>query len=170
MGYPLRWEQVAAPQKAEEAVVKRAAHANSFSQYFRRLVAVTFAGSAVIVFTVIGLSSYFLRDQRMPVLPAESLPAGAVVSAKSPHIVRRLGYLVVTGSVMNRSAKSLSRVEAVLDLLAADRHTLHSESAMVESDSVAPGSSSTFRLAMADAPNAAAYRLRFRRLNGSDLN
>ena len=177
MGYPLRWDQIADPQPLEAATVnigKESApknrHEDGFQSYFRRLATMTLVASVAIVFSVVGITSYILHDRSMPALSPDSLPAGAVVAALSPHIVRKLGFVVVTGSLVNRSAKSLQRVEAVVDLLGADRHTLKSQSALVDLDSVAPGRSSAFRLAMADSSSATAYRLRFRNLNGTDLN
>lgn len=170
MGYPLRWEEIAEPQQIEAAVVQKSAPTDGFQRRFRRLVALSAAGSTVLAFAAVGITSFLLRDRSMPALRQDSLPAGAVVATPSPHIDRRLGFVIVTGSVVNRSAKSLKRVEAVVDLLAADRHTLQSQSAMIDMDTVSPGRTSTFQLTMTDSLRATAYRLRFRKLNGMELN
>ena len=174
MGYPLRWEQLAAPQyeeqTQEEIVVQSVPRPKSLRRYFRRLVLLTFAGSVLLVLSVVIGSRFFLSDPQSPALRLDAAPAGTMATAVAPKIVRHVGFVVVTGRLVNRTGASLDRVEAVVDLLDGDRRTLSTQAAMVERDSIAPGQAASFQLAMVDVPEAQAYRLRFKKLYGSDIN
>jgi len=174
MGYPLRWDELAAPQCEDEAREQIAEIAESQPQslrrYFRRLVLVTSVGAALLALSVIGVSRLFLNDRQAPALQMESAPSGVEVSAAAPKVERRVGFVEVRGNLVNRTPASLDKVEAVVDLLDADRNTLSTQTAMVERDSIAPGQAANFQLEMADVPAAKAYRLRFKKLYGSELN
>lgn len=174
MGYPLRWDQLAAPQfeeqapiQAEEPQIQRPA---ALRRYFVRLVVGTLAVCTLLVLTVIGIFSVRLNSHEAPALRLDSAPTGATVFAARPKIVRHLGFAVVTGHVLNRTAASLDHVEAAVDLLDAERHVLASQSAMIDRESIAPGQSAGFQVEMPDAPQAKSYRLHFRKLYGADLN
>jgi hypothetical protein len=173
MGYPLRWDSIAAPalertapERQEEDDEERA-QARAAARYFRRLTLATMAGSAILVLSVIGVSRLVLAD-RASTLALDSAPASSAIAAL-PSAVRHAGYVVVSGTMTNRSARPLDRVEAVVDLLGADRRLLASQSAMVDRDRLAPGEGSSFHLAMSDVPTATEYRIHFRRLLGADL-
>ena len=174
MGYPLRWDELAAPQCEEEVheqIVEIAEpQPQSLRRYFRRLVLLTSVGCALLVLSVIGISRLFLGDRQAPVLKMESGPSGVEVSAAMPKVVRRVGFVEVRGNLVNRTPASLNKVEAVVDLLDADRNTLSTQTAMLECDSIAPGQAANFQLEMADVPAAKAYRLHFKKLYGSELN
>ncbi len=174
MGYPLRWDELAAPvceAKTQEQIVENSASQPlSLRRYFRRLVVLTAVGSTLLVLSVIGISRIFLNDRQSPALQMDSAPTGVQILAAAPKINRHAGFVVVKGNLVNRTPASLDKVEAVVDLLDGDRHTLTTQTAMVERDSIAPGQAADFQLEMADVPAAKAYRLRFKKLYGSELN
>ncbi len=174
MGYPLRWEEIAVtPSEAMvpcKASDQKASDALSLRRYFVRVVVLTFVGCTLLVLSVIGVSRIFLSDAPQPTLRLEALPAAASVSVTNPNVARHAGFVVVTGGLVNRTTMALNHVQAVVDLLDTDRHTLRTETAMVERDSIAPGQATGFKLAMADVHGASAYRLHFKKLYGSDIN
>ena len=159
----IHWTQVQADEQA-------ASSARSLRRYFVRLVVLTSVSCALLVLSVVGVSRIFLSDPSQPALRLEALPAGVSVSVAAPKVVRHAGYVVVTGALVNRTANALTHVQAVVDLLDGDRHTLRTETAMVERDRIGPGQASGFQLAMVDVHGAAGYRLRFKKLYGSEIN
>src|SRR5581483_9919082 len=88
----------------------------------------------------------------------------------SAKVERRLGFVTVTGDVRNQSARSQSRVEAVVELLDSRNHTLQMESSLIAFDPLAAGESAPFRVELADDPHAVAYRVHFKRLMGPRLD
>ncbi len=174
MGYPLRWEQLALPPCEEQphqlAAEEQVLAPRSVRRYFHHVLLATFAGSAVLVLSVIAAFSPYLTDRQASTLQLEAPPAGVAVLASAPSVARRVGYVVIAGSVVNRAPATLVRVEAVVDLLDADRRTLSTQTAMIDRDSIAPGQASRFQLVMPDEPVAKAYRLHFKRMYGADLN
>jgi hypothetical protein len=170
MAYPIRWDEIAAPVESETSVCGQPERNPSSPAYFRRLIILTLLGSALLCFAVIAVTTFLLSDRQSPGLRLESGPASGLLTSCAPTAVRRLGFVTVTGVVVNRSSDSQSHIEAIVDLLDGKRKTLSSQSAMIQRESVAPGQQSSFRLEMADNPSAAAYRIRFRKLNSIDLN
>jgi hypothetical protein len=130
---------------------------------------VTLSGAALLVLAVIGAFTLFLNGGQAPPLRLESVSAGATAAASSPIISRPVGFIVVSGSLVNKGVRPLDHAEAVVDLLDAGRRTLRSQSAMLVRDEVAPGQQSDYRVEMADDLQAAALRVRFKRLNGPEL-
>ena len=170
MSYPLRWSEVAASQPEEQPVPQEVPVGPSLRAYFWRLTAWTLIGASLLVLTVIWAFSSFLNGHPGATLQFEPLPAGTKAAVVSPASVRRVGYILVTGSLLNRTNQTLSKVEAVVELFDADRHTLRSESAMVVRETVAPGQMSPFDVTMADDPRAVGYRIQFKKLLGAPLD
>jgi hypothetical protein len=128
-------------------------------------------GSAAIL----ALGAAGVRSLALGAKPAElrlrtAAPSSQQVRLGSAKAERRLGFVTVTGDVKNRSAKSQSRVEAVVELLDSRNHTLQMESSLIAFDPLAAGESAPFRVELADDPNAVAYRLHFKRLLGPRLD
>ncbi|HLJ55550.1 MAG TPA: FxLYD domain-containing protein [Chthonomonadaceae bacterium] len=175
MGYPLRWESIAAPVLEQCAPEHRAEddeereRARAAARYFRCVALATLAGCAVLVLSVIGFSRLRLDAGSAPALALDSAPnSGAIQS--TPYVVRHAGYVVVSGMMVNRTARPQERLEAVVELLDSNRRALATQSAMVDRDAIAPGEGTSFQLAMADVPAARAYRIHFKRLFGPDVN
>ena len=173
MGYPLRWEQLAAPQIEElpqvEAAEPQVQDPAKLRRYFRVVVAVTVAASSLLVLTVVGAFSLLLNGRQPSALRLEPA-SGVSISAPAPKLYRRLGYAIVSGSLVNRTARSLDNVEADVDLLDGEQHVIRSQSAMIDRGSIAPGQSANYTVEMADAPQAKSCRLHFKQLYGDDLN
>jgi hypothetical protein len=169
MGYPIRWEQVADPEVCDAPDAGAEAQSPSLRAYYRRVVALTLAVSGLFVLLVVGVSSVSLIGLPAPGLRLDSALSGATLAAKPPTVSRRLGFVSVSGSVTNKSARTLDNVEAVVDLVGADGKLLRTQSAILDGDRVDPRQTASFRVEMADVPGAAAYRLRFRKLFGGEL-
>jgi hypothetical protein len=169
MGYPLRWEQLAVREDSIPVVEKNPERPTSLRSYFRKLIAVTAAGSTLLIGVGIGVSSVYLNSGQARPLQLESVEAGTTVSAEAPQAVRSVGFVRVSGNLVNRSDVSLDKVEAVVDLLDGEKRTLRTESALVARNQIEPGQASGFSVEMHDDPAAAAYRVRFKQLYGEAL-
>ena len=170
MGYPLRWEQFAEPQCQARIVVQAVPITNSLKRYYYRVSAITLAIASLLIVTVITTFNFILADHVGPTLKVDTATRGIAISSLEPTVVRHLGYVAVSGKLLNRTPNSLRHVEAVVDLLDASRNTLRTQSAMVEREAIAPGQKSSFQLEMKDEPGATSMRLRFKNLYGSYLN
>ena len=169
MGYPIRWDEISAPEEHESVLQQEVKASLSLRPYFRKVIALTLAGSSILVLTVVGVTSVKLDGGQPAALQLESVPEGTQAAAATPRVIRRVGYVTVAGSVTNRTAATLDRVEAVVELLDRERHALRSESSMIARNSIAPGQISAFQVEMADDPRAVAYRFHFKKLYGADL-
>jgi len=165
MAYPIRWDEIAAPVENEAPVFDKPEQAASLRGYFYRLTATTVAGVILVCLIVMALSAHLLRNQQGPALQLDSISGSGVLAVGTPVVVRKLGFVTVTGTLVNRTAISQTGVEVVVDLLDTQRNTLSSQSALVDRDKIGPGERSSFRIEMVDAPAAAAYRLRFTSLH-----
>lgn len=170
MGCPVRWEQLATPHASDASTDEGPVKTASLRGYLKRLIARTLIGTAAVVLLVIGLFSLVLNGAQEPPLSLDSTPAGTVASAVAPKVVRHLGFVSVTGKMVNRSSATLDKVAVVVDLLDSNRRTLRTQSAMVALDKIAPGQATGFQCEMADDPKANAYRLHFKTLFGEDIN
>jgi hypothetical protein len=168
MGQPMRCEQLETPEVPVQPVKARPPR-RSLRAYYRRLLLVTFAVSALAVAAVIGASTLALSDRQAPPLRLSEVAAGRAISVAAPAVSRRVGFVTVSGSLVNRSGSPLERVESVVDLLDAQQHTLGSASAMIDRDRIDPGQPSRFQVELPDKTAATSYRLRFRTLYGTDL-
>ena len=169
MGYPLRWEEIVAPEIREAIVPEAVEKPAGLRMYFRRVALLTLACSALVALAVMGVFGFLLRGHESPALRPYTAASGAQVAAGYPAVVRRVGYVTVSGSVLNRTKGSLRSVEAVVDLLDTKQRTVLSASAMVNREQIAPGQASSYQVAMLDSPKATGYRVRFRQLFGPDL-
>ncbi len=169
MGYPLRWDVLAIPPVIEEQAEKSVARPTPRRGYFVRLAALTLLGSALFMASVVGISRLFLNDGLAPSLRLESISGGATVPSAAPKVIRKLGFVAVTGRLANGTSRPLDRLEAVVDLMDRDGRIVRSGSALVERDRVAPGQETAFQVDMPDEPRAAAYRIRYKTLLGPDL-
>lgn len=94
----------------------------------------------------------------------------AQATLASASVERKLGFVTVSGSVLSRNSQAIPRVEAVVELLDAQNKTLQVESGMVAFDPLPSGEAAPFRVEVTDVPQAVAYRVRFRQLDGLCLN
>lgn len=112
-----------------------------------------------------------LSAPALPALVKIETPALAQIAAPtSLQSERRLGFLSVTGEVVNQTANPLTHVEAVLELMDADGRVVQTASSVVEFDPIPARGKSGFNIATPDSPNVAAYRVQFRELLGRNLN
>jgi hypothetical protein len=169
MGYSIRWDEIAAPDVYEQPVSKGIERPAGLSRYFRKVIALTIAGSTVLVLTVVGGASIVLNGRQPTGLLLEAMPSSIEVSASTPQAIRRVGYVSVTGNLVNKTGRSLDRIEAVVELLDTNRRAVHSASAMVARNLITPGQTSAFQVEMADDPRATGYTVHFKKLYGADL-
>ncbi|HZP81136.1 MAG TPA: FxLYD domain-containing protein [Chthonomonadaceae bacterium] len=169
MSVPMRWEtpvETAAPERAPAPLRRRRV------RRARRLRALLgLMGSAAIL----ALGAAGVRSLALGTRPAElrllaAAPSSQQVRLGGAKVERRLGFVTVTGDVRNQSARSQSRVEAVVELLDSRNHTLQMESSLIAFDPLAAGESAPFRVELADDPHAVAYRVHFKRLMGPRLD
>jgi len=165
MGYPIRWDEIAVPAEHEGMVGGQTEQTASLRAYFHRLTAATVAGAILVCLIVVAVSGLLLRDQHGPALRLDSVTGSDILAVGTPKVVRKLGFVTVTGTVVNRSSATKADVEAVVDLMDHKRNVLSTHSALVERDKMGPGEESSFRIEMADVPDASAYALRFRPLH-----
>jgi hypothetical protein len=168
----MRWEHGSEPE-APSALPGTSLRRRRASRR-SRLVRLTLCGALCSVLgglTVVGTQSA-LNAARAAAglhLVASSAPKGKVALG-SATVERRLGYVTVTGDVVNRSARSLTRIEAVVELLDKQNRPLQLESGLITFDPLPRGESSPFRVELPDNVRAVAFRVRFRQLLGAALN
>jgi uncharacterized iron-regulated membrane protein len=95
---------------------------------------------------------------------------GAKATLASASVERKLGFVTVSGSVLSRNGQAMPRVEAVVELLDAQNRTVQVDAGMVAFDPLPAGEAAPFRVEVTDSPQAVAYRIRFRQLDGLCLN
>ena len=122
----------------------------------------------VIAFALFGLFNVAHLFTPASDLKLESSPnSNFPVSLSSATVERKLGYISVFGSAESESAANLTHVEAVVELLDANRHTLKVESGLVEFDPLPSNQAAPFHVELSDNPNAVSYRVRFRQMAGT---
>ena len=94
--------------------------------------------------------------------------SGFPIALDSSSIERKLGFVSISGSALSESRSPLNHVEAVVELLDAKHHTLKVESALLELDPIPANQTAPFHIELTDNPNAAAYRIRFRQMAGTE--
>ena len=99
-----------------------------------------------------------------------SSEAGAKATLASASVERKLGFVTVSGTVLSHNSQAIPRVEAVVELLDAQNRTVQVESSMVAFDPLPSGQAAPFQVEVTDIPQAVAYRVRFRQLDGLCLN
>ena len=99
-----------------------------------------------------------------------SSATGAKATLASASVERKLGFVTVSGSVLSRNSLAIPKVEAVVELLDAQNRTLQVDSGLVAFDPLPSGEAAPFRVEVTDVPQAVAYRVRFRQLDGLCLN
>ena len=96
-----------------------------------------------------------------------SQKSSSPITLDSPSIVRKLGFLTVSGNAVNQSQINLSHIEAVVELFDSKHRLLTTESSLIGSDSFFAGQTVPFQIELSDAPRAVSYRIRFRQMGGS---
>ncbi len=139
-------------------------------QRLRAFCGVT-AFSALCGLATVGAFSIVNALRPAPALQLRTTPeTGAKATLASASIERKLGFVTVSGTVLSRNSQALPRVEAVVELLDAQNRTVQVESGMVAFDPLPSGQAAPFQVEVTDVPQAVAYRVRFRQLDGLCLN
>lgn len=168
MSLPMRVDYVVAPEPSEAPLRRRRARRKRHP--FRLFFALTFCAAALGT-TIVGAQTLIRTFRPAPALQLRnSLGAGASVGLASASMERNVGFITVTGSVINQTQKPIPHVEAVVELLDAQNKTVRVESALVPFDPLPVGAASPFRVELTDDSRAASYRVHFKRLLGSALN
>ena len=105
-----------------------------------------------------------------PELQLEKEMTSGDIALGSASLERKLGFITVTGDAASRATRNLPRVEAVVELRDAQRHTLRVESALIGLPTLAAGDTAPFQVEMPDDSRAVSYRVRFRQMAGASLN
>lgn len=100
----------------------------------------------------------------------KAAPAAGLVRVGSAASERRLGYVIVTGTISNCGKRPLTHVEVVTELLDKQNQTLRMESGLVAFDPLMPGDSAPYRIVLPDDSRATAHRERVRQFFGSRLD
>lgn len=170
MSVPLRWQD---PEPTEPIVFPTSSKIRKSRSAGRRRLRV-FCGSVVALafgsLAVIGAASLMPDRTSSSLHLLASNAAEARASLVSASSLRRLGFVSVTGSVLSHDRNALPKVEAVVELLDAQNHTVQVESGMVAFDPLPAGVDAPFHIEVTDVPQAVAYRIRFRQLDGVCLN
>ena len=125
--------------------------------------------AVVIAFALFGAFNFAHLFAPTNELKMEKMGVSAVpVSLDSSSIERKLGFVSISGSASSDSRSPLKHVEAVVELLDGKHHTLKVESALLELDPIPANQAVPFHVELADNPNAAAYRIRFRQMTGTE--
>ena len=119
---------------------------------------------AAITLGVFNLSSLSepANGMKMETSQNSSIP----FSLNSSSIVRKLGFLTVSGNAGNEAQTNLPHIEAVVDLFDSKHRLLATESSLIGSDSLGAGQNVPFQVELLDSPKAVSYRVRFRQMSG----
>jgi hypothetical protein len=168
---PLRWEELV-PEETHlaPAVTSRRRQHKPRRSVFRtviRLLCIAVIGAL----STLGTFSLLKGFAPEPTLRREaSASLSGRVALGSAAAERRLGYVTVTGQVANQTQQSLSKVEAVVELLDSHHQTVQMESALIAFNPLPSGHVSPFQVEIPDNSHAVAYRIRFKELMGVALN
>lgn len=169
MGYPARWQESVVTPLQEEAPNTEAIDSQHAIPAWG-FILVIMSGIAVFALAVVGFVGLLHRAQQPSVLIAEVAPKGDHVAVASSTATRRVGFVVVSGEVVNHSNAPLKNVEAVVELLDAHQHTIKLESGMIELDPLPSGRISPFQVELMDDARAITYRVHFKRLMGAPFD
>jgi hypothetical protein len=179
MSLPMRWEALE-PYETKSAPVETAplltiekSVRKTRLSVRRRLRAVggVIAFTALCSLALVGAGTVVnaLRPAtELRLAPTSGTAAKATLASASA--ARKLGFVTVSGTVLSHNSKALARVEAIVELLDAQNKTLQVDSGMVAFDPLPSGQAAPFRVEITDAPEAVAYRVSFRQLDGFCLN
>ena len=119
---------------------------------------------ATIILGVFNLSSLSepANGMKMETSQNSSIP----FSLGSSSIVRRLGFLTVSGNAVSDAQTNLKHIEAVVDLFDSKHRLLATESSLIYSDSLGAGQNVPFQVELVDSPKAVSYSVRFRQMSG----
>lgn len=173
MSVPLRWEPLAIPEPSNPPQCSPLRRRRETRQHGRRFRTVLVAFSRVSLFALAVVGAWTLLQAAWKTPDLHLTPAsasGGQVTLASASAERQLGYVTVSGSVQNHAQNRLAQVEAVVELLDRQNHTVKVESALVAFDPLPPGETSPFRVEVPDTDRAVAYRVRFKKLLGGALN
>lgn len=133
---------------------------------------------SAVTLTLVASTITFAFVQRA-VLSAPSLPA--LIALETPSLAnlalpsnlqseRRLGFLNVTGEVVNQTNNPLIHVEAVVELVDSVGKVVQTSSNLVEFDPLPARGKSGFSISLPDNTSALSYRVQFREMLGRNLN
>ena len=91
------------------------------------------------------------------------------VSLSSARVVRRDGYLTLSGMAQNRLQGELRNVEAVVEYFDSSDGLVKTESALLERPVIRGRAESAFTVYSKDSPEIVSFSVRFRSLGGEDL-
>ena len=171
MSLPMRWED---PEAYEPTLVlaDKPVRRTRLSRRRRVRAIGVFTGLSIVCgLAAIGAGSIVSALRPAPELHLVATTGlGAKTTLASASVERKLGFVTVSGSVLSRNSKAMPRVEAVVELLDAQNKTVQVDSGMVAFDPLPSGEAAPFRVEVTDVPQAVAYRVRFRQLDGLCLN
>jgi hypothetical protein len=171
MSVPMRWQQPIEPQEAVQPPALPQRRQQSRRVRRSRVNGVLLVLMAACAAIAIGLRFTGVQaGQRNGLQLAQTQVRGTQVRLVDSSVERNLGFVTVTGNLHNLSARPLSHVEAVVELLDPQGGTVKMESALIGQDTLAAGENAPFRVEMEDNAHAVGYRVHFRKLLGSSLN
>lgn len=169
MGYPVRWEEMVVPQLQEETLRTDEASSRPVARLLPLILA-AFMATIVLALTALALWTLFQREQDPPALHAERMPNSGHVGLAASSSTRRLGFVTVSGEVVNRMNMPLKNVVAVTELLDTNHRTIKVESGLVVLDPLPSGRTSPFQVELTDDPRAMGYHVYFKQLLGAPFD
>ncbi len=169
MSVPMRWERMepASPPVAPSPLRRRKPR----RRRALRVAVLLFGSLGMFGLAAVGVRSLALSIGAPPTLTlARFAPSGGQVALVGAQAERRLGFVTVTGNVVNHSHNAQPRVEAVVELLDPQNQTVQMESSLLPFDPLDKGESAPFRVELTDDTRAVAYRVRFKQFLGSRLD
>ncbi len=139
-------------------------------KWFTLLSAITLTlVASTITFAVV--QKFVLSTPTLPALIALETPVLAKLALPlNLQTERRLGFLNVTGEVVNQTESPISHVEAVVELVDSAGRVVQTSSSLVEFDPLPARGKSGFNISLQDRANASSYRVQFREMLGRNLN
>ncbi len=151
-------KRVARPRKVTVAKVVRKTEASNLL-----IVAVALA-VAIMILGIFNLSS--LSEPSNGLKMEISQNSTVAVSLASPSVIRKLGFLTVSGNAVSDAKTALTHIEAVVELFDSKHRLLATESSLIGSDSLVAGQNVPFQVELSDSPKVVSYKVRFRQMSG----
>ena len=126
---------------------------------------VALVAAAAITMTIFALSG--LGKSTIEELPSTS---SSVVTSLGTSITRDHGFVVVQGEAKNQGNKSLTNLEATVELFDQNGSLRGVESALVESPTISAHEESAFVVRMPDPGGIHSFRVRFHPLGGGGVH
>jgi len=129
--------------------------------------AMTALGACLGVAALVAGARFGSADHGLAQMPSYAAkPAHPILVSRDVTVQQQYGFITVTGDVQNETRHTVSDVEAMVELFDARGRLLGMESAMLSLPALPAGEDAAYRVQLRDPGAAAAYRIRFKKLDG----